>query len=73
MIEGGPSIASAFLEAGLVDQIVWYTASKLAAGRGTPAISGIFETMNEITELEITDVDRIGPDIRIAATIMKEL
>jgi len=73
MIEGGPSIASSFLGAGLVDEVVWYTAPKLAAGRGTPAISGIFQTMSDITELKISSVERVGPDIRIAATIMKEL
>ncbi len=73
MIEGGPSIASSFLGAGLVDRLVWYTGSRLASGRGTPAIGGIFETMSDITELEITDVEQVGPDVRIEATIVKEL
>jgi diaminohydroxyphosphoribosylaminopyrimidine deaminase/5-amino-6-(5-phosphoribosylamino)uracil reductase len=70
MIEGGPTIASAFLAAGLVDEIVWYTASKLAGGRGISAFGGVFETMADITDLEVVDVERVGPDIRITATII---
>jgi diaminohydroxyphosphoribosylaminopyrimidine deaminase/5-amino-6-(5-phosphoribosylamino)uracil reductase len=72
MVEGGPTIAAAFLNAGLVDRLVWYTAAKLASGRGTPAVAGVFETMADITTIDITDVDRVGPDIRITATITKE-
>ncbi len=72
MIEGGPSIASSFLGAGVVDELVWYTAAKLASGTGTPAIGGIFETMADITDIDITDVERVGPDIKISATINKE-
>jgi diaminohydroxyphosphoribosylaminopyrimidine deaminase/5-amino-6-(5-phosphoribosylamino)uracil reductase len=72
MIEGGPTIASAFLSAGLVDEIVWYTASKLAGGRGIAAFGGVFETMADITGLDIVDVERVGPDIRTTATINRE-
>jgi diaminohydroxyphosphoribosylaminopyrimidine deaminase/5-amino-6-(5-phosphoribosylamino)uracil reductase len=72
MIEGGPTIASAFLAAGLVDEIVWYTASKLAGGRGISAFGGVFETMADITDLDIVDVERVGPDIRITATIIRD-
>jgi diaminohydroxyphosphoribosylaminopyrimidine deaminase/5-amino-6-(5-phosphoribosylamino)uracil reductase len=72
MIEGGPAIASAFLEAGLVDEIVWYTASKLAGGRGIPAFGGVFATMADITDLDVVDVQRVGSDIRITATITRE-
>ncbi len=72
MVEGGPSLASSFLRAGLVDNVVWYTASRLAGGRGLSAFAGIFESMDEIVDLDITDVERIGPDIKISATISKE-
>ena len=72
MIEGGPAIASAFLEAGLVDEIVWYTASKLAGGRGIPAFGGVFATMADITDLDVVDVQRVGSDIRITATVTGE-
>ena len=72
MIEGGPGIASSFLRAGLVDEIVWYVGAKLAGGRGTPAITGMFETMADIRDLDITGVERVGPDVRITATMNKE-
>jgi diaminohydroxyphosphoribosylaminopyrimidine deaminase/5-amino-6-(5-phosphoribosylamino)uracil reductase len=72
MVEGGPSIASSFLRAGIIDKVVWYTAPKLAAGRGLPAFAGIFETMDDLVDLNVTDVERIGPDIKISATVSKE-
>jgi diaminohydroxyphosphoribosylaminopyrimidine deaminase/5-amino-6-(5-phosphoribosylamino)uracil reductase len=72
MVEGGPSLASAFLQAGLVDEIIWYIGSKLAGGRGLPPVAGIFETMDDITDLTIQEVVRVGSDIRIAATINRE-
>jgi len=72
MIEGGPGLASSFLQAGLVDEIVWYAAAKLAGGRGTPAIAGMFETMADVMDVHITGVERVGPDVRISATMNKE-
>jgi diaminohydroxyphosphoribosylaminopyrimidine deaminase/5-amino-6-(5-phosphoribosylamino)uracil reductase len=72
MIEGGPSIAASFLAAGVVDQIVWYIGAKLAAGTGIPALPGDFETMTDATGITIDRVDRVGPDLRISATICKE-
>ncbi len=71
MIEGGPSIAASFLAAGVVDQIVWYIGAKLAAGTGIPALPGDFGTMTDVTDITIDRVDRVGPDLRISATISK--
>jgi len=72
MVEGGPSIASSFLRAGVVDKLVWYVASKLAGGRGLPAVGGVFESVDDALVVDITNVERIGPDIKISATISKE-
>jgi diaminohydroxyphosphoribosylaminopyrimidine deaminase/5-amino-6-(5-phosphoribosylamino)uracil reductase len=72
MIEGGPSVAASFLNAGAVDDIVWYVGAKLAGGRGLPAIAGVFDSMSDIIDIEVTAVQRIGPDIKISATINKE-
>jgi diaminohydroxyphosphoribosylaminopyrimidine deaminase/5-amino-6-(5-phosphoribosylamino)uracil reductase len=69
MVEGGPSIASSFLQAGIVDKVVWYAAPKLAAGRGLPAFAGIFESMDDLVDLRITNVERVGSDIKISATV----
>ncbi len=72
MVEGGPTLAASFLAAGVVDEVVWYLGARLAGGRGTPAISGVFETMADIRIVDIVDVRRIGPDLRISVTISKE-
>jgi diaminohydroxyphosphoribosylaminopyrimidine deaminase/5-amino-6-(5-phosphoribosylamino)uracil reductase len=72
MIEGGPSVAASFLNAGAVDDIVWYIGAKLAGGRGLPAIAGVFDSMSDIMDIEVTAVERIGPDIKISATLNKE-
>jgi diaminohydroxyphosphoribosylaminopyrimidine deaminase/5-amino-6-(5-phosphoribosylamino)uracil reductase len=71
MIEGGPSTAASFLAAGAVDQIVWYIGAKLAAGTGIPALPGDFRTMTDVTDITIDRVDRVGPDLKISATISK--
>ncbi len=72
MIEGGPSIAGSFLRSGVVDEIVWYIASKIAGGSGIPAIAGDFRTMSDITGVTITGFDRIGPDLKVTAVCSKE-
>ena len=72
MVEGGPSVASSFLQGGFVDKVVWYTAPRLAGGRGLPAFAGTFESMDKMVDLHISDVERIGPDIKISATIDRE-
>ncbi len=72
MIEGGPSVAASFLAAGVVDRIVWYVGAKLAGGTGIPALPGGFATMEEVTDIMIEHVERVGPDVKISATIHKE-
>lgn len=72
MVEGGPAVASDFLRAKAVDRIVWYVGAKLAIGGGLPALSGVFETIGDATNLTITDVEQIGPDVRISAIIDRE-
>ena len=55
-LEGGPTLAAAFLEAGLVDEIVAYVAPLLlGAGRNAVGDLGI-STISEALRLEVTDV-----------------
>lgn len=72
LIEGGPSIAGSFLRAGVVDEIVWYVAAKIAAGTGMPAIEGSFATMDDTRDVTFTCIERVGPDIKFTATLEKE-
>jgi len=72
MVEGGPTLIASFLRAEVVDQIVWYVGAKLGVGTGIPALAGVFDTMANITQISIANVERIGPDIKISATMDKE-
>ncbi len=67
LLEGGPTVAGAFLEARCIDEVVAYIAPKLL-GAGPVALgdAGI-ASIDEALALEIGDVTRIGPDLRITA------
>lgn len=41
LVEGGPSVATSFLKAGLVDQIEWFRAPMLIGGDGLPAVGAL--------------------------------
>ena len=66
--ECGPTLAGALLEAALVDEVVVYLAPVLLgdAARGMFTLPAI-ATMRDRIELEITDVVRVGADLRIDA------
>jgi diaminohydroxyphosphoribosylaminopyrimidine deaminase/5-amino-6-(5-phosphoribosylamino)uracil reductase len=67
LLEGGPTLAGAFLRAGLVDEVVGYVAPKLlGAGVAALADAGV-ATVGDAIEFELTDVTRLGPDVRLTA------
>lgn len=68
LLEGGPTLAGAFLAAGLVDRVVAYLAPKLL-GAGSPALgaAGVASIADAI-DLDIIDVARVGPDVRLTGT-----
>ncbi|MDI6023595.1 bifunctional diaminohydroxyphosphoribosylaminopyrimidine deaminase/5-amino-6-(5-phosphoribosylamino)uracil reductase RibD [Leucobacter sp. UT-8R-CII-1-4] len=68
-VEGGPTIATAFLRAGLVDEVLVYVAPALLGGPRV-AISDLgIESMADIQRLSITDVTRLDEDLLIKASI----
>lgn len=68
LLEGGPTLAGAFLKDGLVDQIVAYVApALLGAGPAALADAGI-NTIDHALRLDVTDVTVVGADVRITAT-----
>jgi diaminohydroxyphosphoribosylaminopyrimidine deaminase / 5-amino-6-(5-phosphoribosylamino)uracil reductase len=69
LLEGGPTLAGSFLAAGLVDIVVGYVAPKLL-GAGPPALidAGVM-TIGDAIDLDLVDVTRIGPDLRLTATL----
>ncbi|MDT9692320.1 bifunctional diaminohydroxyphosphoribosylaminopyrimidine deaminase/5-amino-6-(5-phosphoribosylamino)uracil reductase RibD [Streptomyces sp. P9(2023)] len=69
LLEGGPTLAGAFVRAGAVDQVVGYLAPVLlGAGPNALADAGI-TTITEALRLDVTETVRIGSDIRITATL----
>lgn len=71
LVEAGPSLAGALLNAGLVDEVVLYQAPILMgdAGRGLFHLPGL-ERLARAPKLEVTDLRRVGPDIRITAKVI---
>ncbi|AVT31873.1 MULTISPECIES: bifunctional diaminohydroxyphosphoribosylaminopyrimidine deaminase/5-amino-6-(5-phosphoribosylamino)uracil reductase RibD [unclassified Plantactinospora] len=67
LLEGGPTLAGAFLAAGLVDKVVGYLAPKLL-GAGPAALGDAgARSISEVIDLEFTDVTPVGPDLRVTA------
>ena len=67
-LEGGPTLAAAFLRAGLVDEVVTYLAPALL-GSGPAAVGDLgIPSIDRTLRLTVRDVRTIGPDIRIRAT-----
>jgi diaminohydroxyphosphoribosylaminopyrimidine deaminase / 5-amino-6-(5-phosphoribosylamino)uracil reductase len=72
LLEGGPTLAGAFLAAGLVDQVIGYVAPKLlGAGRSALVDAGV-GTIADAVELDLTDLTQIGPDLRFTASLRQK-
>lgn len=67
LLEGGPTLAGSFLRERLVDQVVAYL-SPLFLGAGIAALgpAGV-GTLADAIQLEIIEVARVGPDLRVTA------
>jgi diaminohydroxyphosphoribosylaminopyrimidine deaminase/5-amino-6-(5-phosphoribosylamino)uracil reductase len=67
LLEGGPTLAAAFMRAARIDKIVAYLAPAfLGAGRAALADAGI-STIADILRWHIDQVDLIGDDVRLIA------
>jgi diaminohydroxyphosphoribosylaminopyrimidine deaminase/5-amino-6-(5-phosphoribosylamino)uracil reductase len=65
LLEGGATLAGAFLEARLIDEVIGYLAPKLlGAGSSVLHDAGI-TTMSQAVTLELLDVVRMGDDVKI--------
>ena len=64
-VEGGPTVAAAFLAAGLVDEVIAYLAPKLL-GSGRSAVGDLgIESITGALELQVQDVSVLGHDVRV--------
>jgi diaminohydroxyphosphoribosylaminopyrimidine deaminase/5-amino-6-(5-phosphoribosylamino)uracil reductase len=67
LVEGGPTLAGAFVAAGCVDRVLAFVAPALL-GEGPVALRGAgIGTMADILRLRIEEVGMSGPDVRISA------
>jgi diaminohydroxyphosphoribosylaminopyrimidine deaminase/5-amino-6-(5-phosphoribosylamino)uracil reductase len=65
LLEGGPTLAGAFLREGLVDRVVGYVApALLGAGPAALQDAGV-GTIDDAIRLRLTDVTRFGEDVRL--------
>ncbi len=66
LVEAGPTLCGAFLESGLVDELVIYIAPKILGADARPLlqIDGI-ESLANSYDFEVDSIDRIGGDIKV--------
>ena len=71
LLEGGPTLAAAFVRAGVVDAVRWYAApALLGAGANALADAGM-STIAEALRLTVTGVALVGADVRIDARVIR--
>lgn len=67
LLEGGPTLASAFLGAGVVDRVEWYVAP-LVLGAGPVALPDPVGPLG----VDVVSVDLVGEDVRIIGRVRYE-
>jgi diaminohydroxyphosphoribosylaminopyrimidine deaminase/5-amino-6-(5-phosphoribosylamino)uracil reductase len=69
-IEAGATLAGAFINQQLVDELIIYQAPKLIGDKGKSLLNlPEQQNMGQLTELNIVDVTMVGRDIRLTAKI----
>jgi diaminohydroxyphosphoribosylaminopyrimidine deaminase/5-amino-6-(5-phosphoribosylamino)uracil reductase len=67
MVEGGPTVASAFVKANLVDEFVTYLAPQLIGGPGLAVRDLGVESMDQAVQLNFLETRALGADLYIRA------
>lgn len=67
LVEAGAQLAGAFVQTGLVDELVIYMAPKLLGSSARPLLSLPFDRMDQQVELDVQDIRQVGGDLRITA------
>lgn len=70
LLEGGPTLAGAFVAAGAVDRVVAYLAPVLLGAGPAALTGGGITTITEALRLDVSETVRIGPDLRVTATLV---
>ena len=62
--EGGGALAASLLNAGLVDEVVGFTAGAMLGAEGTPSIGAMgLDQLGDAPRFELTESQRIGADL----------
>lgn len=72
LLESGQGLNGAFLQAGLIDQFIFYYAPKLMgdAAKAMFAMPELTE-MQQVTDLQVIDIRLVGNDVRLRAKTVK--
>jgi diaminohydroxyphosphoribosylaminopyrimidine deaminase / 5-amino-6-(5-phosphoribosylamino)uracil reductase len=66
-VEGGPTLASAFLRAGLADEVLTYVAPVLLGGDRLAITDVGVPTIESARRLEVGSIERLGDDLLVVA------
>ncbi|HWS36865.1 MAG TPA: bifunctional diaminohydroxyphosphoribosylaminopyrimidine deaminase/5-amino-6-(5-phosphoribosylamino)uracil reductase RibD [Actinoplanes sp.] len=69
LLEGGPTLAGAFLAAGLIDRVIGYVAPKLLGAGRTALVDAGIGTIADAVDLNLLEITQIGGDLRFTATL----
>ncbi len=74
LVESGARLAGAFIEQGLVDELILYQAPKLMGDEGKSLVAmGGIQVLAQAKALSIKDIRMVGADIRITALFAKSI
>lgn len=65
LVEGGPTLASAWWRAGVVNRGVVYLSGLIGGGEGRTPMGGVFDTLGSAQIVSITGVRSLGTDYRV--------
>lgn len=68
LVETGATLAGAFIQQGLVDELVVFMATKLMGSQARPLFDLPFAKMAEAIDLKLTDCRQIGDDLKLTLT-----
>ena len=69
LLEGGPRLAAAFLDAGLIDEVLVYLAPTLLGAGRSALDGGAVGTLADAHGAVLRQVEQIGPDVRLRYAI----
>ena len=71
LLEGGPTVAGAFVDAGCVDEVVALRRAEAAGGGPVSLRDAGIGTLADAVQLEIVEATLLGGDLRIRAAVIR--